>query len=515
VTLADATVTALTTSPQLDAVGQYVLGPEVAAGGMGSVRAAFKVGALGFQRLVAVKRLHPHLASETEFLTRFRDEIRLVSRLTHPNIVQTFDVLELDGELSLVLEFVDGVTLHELSKDARQSGRLLPARVTVGILAQALHGLHAAHEELDERGRSLGLVHRDVSPQNIMIGRDGLAKVVDFGVAKAAGASFVTKVGRLSGKVGYMSPEQLGGRSIDRRTDVFAAGVVLWEALCGERLFGGPGVAEASVLTNVLTKRVAPPSELNPDVSPVLDRIVLRALDRDPASRYGSARDFALALEEALPVSASAVAGAVNALCAARLRERRNLLSTFKLELRRAPEPELGDATRPVMMSAVGTTTVSLPIKAPEPELQTADVQGALGASAPPLPAPRRRGRLASSMAVALLLSLLALGRFGSSPDKPSRAEPSRVHVRSASTALPESPPLPRTPKVEQALPAAPLRPEDLTPLPPLSRPAKAAPKAARPARAPSPAAVVAPEPCAVPTYLDAEGIRHIKAECL
>jgi serine/threonine-protein kinase len=156
------------------------------------------------------------------------------------------------------------------------------------------------------------LVHRDVSPQNIMIARDGLVKVLDFGVAKAASETHVTRTGQLSGKAAYMSPEQATGQTVDRRTDVFAAGVVLWEAVTGQRLFRSPGAPESAALKNVLEKRVPPPTELRADVSPALERIMLRALERDPTRRFGSARDFALALEEAVPhASLSVVASGV------------------------------------------------------------------------------------------------------------------------------------------------------------------------------------------------------------
>lgn len=298
----------------------YLLGPRIASGGMGTVHLGLKHGALGFKRLLAVKRLHGHLAQDPEFVARFKDEIRLVSRLGHPNVIQTFDVLETTEELTLVMEYCDGVTLHQLLKDAAAAGVAAPVPLVVGIMAQALHGLHSAHELTDE-GVPLHLVHRDVSPQNIMIGRDGLVKILDFGVAKAASESHVTRTGQLSGKVAYMSPEQITGQIVDKRSDIFAAGVVLWEALTGERLFRPRGTPESVALRNVLDMRIKPPSEFRSELSTALEQAVMRAVERDPARRFGSARDFALALEEAVPqASLSAISNGVLRLSGSRLR---------------------------------------------------------------------------------------------------------------------------------------------------------------------------------------------------
>jgi len=549
-------------------VGQYMLGPELAAGGMGSVRVGLKLGALGFQRLVAVKRLHPHLTEDANFVARFKDEIRLVSRLTHPNIVQAFDVIEGEGELALVMEYVDGVTLHELLRDVTLTGSLLPVPIAVGIVSQALHGLHAAHEATDDRGNSFSLVHRDVSPQNIMIGRDGLVKVLDFGVAKASSASHFSRVGQLSGKVSYMSPEQAGGRPVDRRTDVFAAGVVLWETLCGRRLFGGPGTQEATSLGNVLGMQIPVPSELRREISGALDRIVLRALDRDPSRRFGSARDFALALEDAFPTaSASAVASAVGAISSARTREQQAALAAFRLQVAQAPDSTLalpmehrGPASRSQDETVPDAATSLLfeaptrpfPVAAADPELQTADVQGALamqGASAPtpgrsdwrraivalfvliPLGAGAylvsKRGTPAVAIATATSVANQPASKSSSlepksntspaialprplaihdlaslpAPDAPTSLKPHRVlrPQRTAPAAMNEAPARPKTSLVAKA-PALPK--------------AAALEKAPAVERGPT-LAVSAASHCSPPTYTDAEGIRHFKADCL
>jgi eukaryotic-like serine/threonine-protein kinase len=385
---------------RLDGASPYLVGPRIAAGGMGTIHVGLKQGALGFQRLLAIKRLHSHLALEPDFVARFKDEIHLVSRLTHPNVVQTFDVVDSAGEVALVMEFVDGVTLQDLLKDAVQADTFLPVPVAVGIVIQALHGLHAAHEVSGDDGQQLQLVHRDISPQNIMIAKDGLVKVLDFGIAKAAGELHVTRTGQLSGKASYMSPEQVSGRAVDRRTDVFAAGVVLWESLTGQRLFRAPGMVEAAALKNVLDMRVRSPGEIREGVSPALERIVLRALERDITRRYGSARDMALALEEAVPeASPSAIAGGVAELCRARLAAGAALLSSFRAGVAREPgrsarspsapvhSSPAGLAPEPAAVSSEGHTAISIPAP-PVSELLTSDLSGV-----PMVDSPRRGAR--------------------------------------------------------------------------------------------------------------------------
>ncbi len=179
---------------------------------MGTVHLGLKRGALGYQRHLAIKRLHSHLAEDPDFVARFTDEIRLISRLSHPNIVETLDVLEEEGELTLVMEFIEGVTLKDLLKKARQRDILLTPQVAAGIGVQVLHGLHAAHELSDDSGNQLHLVHRDVSPQNIMSSKHGVAKVLDFGVAKASSEVHVTRTGQLAGKASYMFLDSSGAR---------------------------------------------------------------------------------------------------------------------------------------------------------------------------------------------------------------------------------------------------------------------------------------------------------------
>ncbi len=350
-------------------IGRYTLHERIAAGGMASVYLGSLTGAADFSRLVAIKRMHPQFAADETFVARFRNEAWLNARLFHPSIVQTFDVVQWDDELLLVMEYVDGVTLKALCTDASAASEILPLNVTAGILVPVLHGLHAAHEATDDDGRPLRIVHRDFSPHNIIIGRDGHAKVLDFGIAKSHTDQQVTSVGHLTGKFAYLSPEQIQGRSLDRRTDIFAAGIVLWETLAGRRLFRAPDVSEAAIIDRVLNEPVLAPSRFNPAVPKKLDRIVLRALQRDPENRYGSARELALELEGIAPLATpSTIGDCVARLCPSRLEERsRRLAGTRRASLRPPPAAVVEGTEIPTAMLGPVSRVSSLPDEASTP----------------------------------------------------------------------------------------------------------------------------------------------------
>lgn len=306
-------------------LGRYELHGAIARGGMATVYVARMSGAVGFTRTVAVKRLHPHLSADPAFAGMFVDEARLAARIRHPNVVDTLDVVFENDELFLVMAFVLGETLSKMVRAATAQSLRLPANVVSSIVIGALEGLHAAHEATDEQGHPLGIVHRDVSPQNILVARDGVTRVIDFGVAKAAGRIQETEGGELKGKLAYMAPEQLTRRTVDRRCDVFAMGVVLWEALTGRRLFAGDDAA--STLYAVLNEPIALPSSVCPDLPLSLDGVVLRALQRDPVMRFATARDMAFAVEQACPpASARQVGEWVEALAADALRIRSDIV---------------------------------------------------------------------------------------------------------------------------------------------------------------------------------------------
>lgn len=284
-------------------IGRYRLYDEIAAGGMATVHIGRLLGPGGFARTVAVKRLHAQFARDPEFVSMFLDEAKLAARVHHPHVAATLDVVALRGELFLVMEYVQGESLARLMQEASKANRPMPPRVAATIIHQALQGLHAAHEAVDDGGSPLRIVHRDVSPQNILVGADGAARVVDFGVAKAAMRMQVTGEGQVKGKLAYMAPEQLRMEPVDRRTDLFASGVVLWEALTGERLFAvdEPGAAIAKILTH----QAPPPSHLQHGIDPALDAVVLRALRRRPAERFETALEMARAIERATPLASS------------------------------------------------------------------------------------------------------------------------------------------------------------------------------------------------------------------
>ncbi len=245
-------------------------------------------GAGGFQRFVGIKRLHPHLAREAEFIQMFLDEARLAARIHHPNVVPILEIGTGEQGYYIVMEYVEGGTLAQLISRSARAGRRLPVHVASRILVDVLAGLHAAHELADDDGKPLGIVHRDVSPQNILIGVDGSARLTDFGVARATSTFSTTRTGQLKGKLAYMAPEQArAAKDIDRRADVFAAGVVLWEALEGRRLFKGDG--EVDTLHKVLNDPIPRLRDTVPSVPAELEAVLEGALDRDRTQRFATA----------------------------------------------------------------------------------------------------------------------------------------------------------------------------------------------------------------------------------
>jgi len=279
-------------------VDRYELVGEIASGGMATVYLARLTGVGGFQRFVAIKRLHPHLANEKEFVEMFLDEARIAARIHHPNVVPILEVGASVVGYYLVMEYIEGDTLARLLARAATRGKRLPVGIALRIALDMLAGLHAAHELRDDTGEAVNLVHRDVSPQNVLVGVDGIARITDFGVARAASRLTATRVGQLKGKIAYMAPEQAAGEeAIDRRADVFAAGIVVWEELAAKRLFKAEN--EAATLSRVMTEVVTPLTSIVPTLSTALSNVVLRALDRLPDQRFASCAQFADALEAA------------------------------------------------------------------------------------------------------------------------------------------------------------------------------------------------------------------------
>lgn len=280
-------------------LGRYVAYGPVASGGMATVYYGRLVGPAGFSKAVAIKRLREQFARDPDFVAMLLDEARLAAHVVHPNVVPTLDIVTTDSEISLVMEFVRGLSLARLLQVARDQGGHIPAPIVASIMIGVLHGLDAAHEAKNERGEPLGIVHRDVSPQNILVGIDGVARLIDFGVAKAAGRIQTTREGHVKGKLSYMAPEQFAGHAATRQSDVYGASVVLWESLLGRRLFVAD--SEAALLGMVMGGQVEKPSELDDRLHARWDVAVMKGLATDPHDRFHTAMDLAEAIESCEP----------------------------------------------------------------------------------------------------------------------------------------------------------------------------------------------------------------------
>lgn len=285
-------------SEQPRVVGRYLVHQRIAAGGMATVHVGRLMGLAGFSRTVAIKRLHDQYGRDPDFVAMLLDEARLAATIRHPNVVPTLDVVAEGDELLVVMEYVEGDSVAHIARLLEGKSERIPPAFAASIVAQALHGLHAAHEAKDNHGVPLGIVHRDVSPQNILVGVDGVARVLDFGIAKAASRATATEDGQIKGKTAYMAPEQLQHASVDRRTDIFAAGVVLWELLCAKRLFFADSPSET--IGRVLAMAIEPPHRVVAGLPEALSRVVARGLERDPDKRFQTAEDMANAIEDAV-----------------------------------------------------------------------------------------------------------------------------------------------------------------------------------------------------------------------
>lgn len=288
-------------------LGRYQLRYRIAVGGMGGVYLAKATGAGGADKVVAVKLLHEHLAADEAVVSMFLDEARIVSAINHVNVSTVFDFGEQDGAYYLVMEYLEGESLDRVLKAHLAGTERHPLHpwLIARVLADAAEGLHAAHETKGVDGKPLDVVHRDVSPHNLFITYDGVAKVVDFGIARARERSTATDAGTFKGKFEYASPEQIRGKAVDRRADVWALGVCLWEGVSGARLFQreDPSATGRAVIADAID----PPSSMNPEVPEGFDAIAMRALDRDPSKRFQTAREFARALRELLSKSGETI----------------------------------------------------------------------------------------------------------------------------------------------------------------------------------------------------------------
>jgi serine/threonine protein kinase len=341
-----------------ESVERYLVFDEIGVGGMASVHIGMLTGAVGFRRIVALKQLHSRFIHDPDFVSQFINEARLAARIHHANVVQTVDVVWTGTQLMLVMEYVDGDTLNRVLRSAVERRQQVPLEVACSMVTGVLHGLHAAHEVKDEEGVALDIIHRDVSPQNILIGRDGIARVLDFGVAKALAQSPNTQSGLLKGKFGYMAPEQILRGTVDRRADVFAAGVVLWETLTCRRLFQASKNIEQA-MSRVVAADIPPPSSCRPDIPARLDAIVMKAVERDAEKRFQSAEELAVALETVGAASAHLVKTWFGPLASAELGQRARLIRSINKRYgtpgRSTPHPNaLADEARAALASTEG-----------------------------------------------------------------------------------------------------------------------------------------------------------------
>jgi len=491
-------------------LGRYALYGEIAAGGMATVHLARLMGSVGFARTVAIKRLHPHLSKDPDFVAMFLEEARLAARVRHPNVVSTLDVVDEDNELFLVMEYVAGESLSRLVRKTRDTGKRIPPRYVAGVMCAALEGLHAAHEATSERGVALGIVHRDVSPQNIHVGLDGVARVLDFGIAKATNRVQETRTDQIKGKVAYMAPEQLAKGPIDRRADVYSAAVVLWEALTGARLFKADDVP--SLVYAIMNEELRPPSAIAPDLPKGLDEIVMKGLDREATNRWSSAREMAVELEKVLTPAPARDIGAW-------VRETAGDLLAWRIELVHRIESETATSIPPPMrldspapMVARDSGVVPSP-SGKHPTAETSDDERETIHLATDLadedPGAEYTGtgegrsrRTFVNLAVALLL--LGAGLLG--------VRLYQLQHQTDATATPA--PSPSAADHEPAISLGAARSAATTASAPPSPPPKPKVEAPAPPQAPKPTAPQVPNDCDNPFTIDAKGMRHPKPHC-
>jgi serine/threonine protein kinase len=489
-------------------LGRYALYDRIASGGMATVYFGQLLGSGGFSRIVAVKRLHPHLAEEKEFASMLLDEAYLAGRIHHPNVVSTLDIVSADRELFVVMDYVHGETLARLMKAATAEAKPIPPDIAVAIIVGVLNGLHAAHETTNEQGEPLRIVHRDVSPQNVVVGVDGIPRLLDFGVAKAQFRLHTTQDGQIKGKLAYMAVEQLTNQGVDRRADIYGAGVILWELLTGKRLFAGEN--ESSTMHIILNGNHARPSTIAPGVPVELDAITMRALARNPAQRYETARQMSVALEQAVRIATTTAVGEwVATIAEPQLAERSRTM--------RAIDAKQSSRTNSAVEASLSTDVVFEP--------STIRPHGSLSDALPSsASAPSSRSRkpwiylLGGAVGIAML-SALWVSTFSadknrapevaaSSATGPPPSDPSASASSSAAIAAPIG--AATTPSSSATPSAAPIgftRPP--------AAPAQAGPVVSHPRSGTrAPASRTAKPDCNPPYTVDEIGVRHYKSEC-
>ena len=356
-------------------IGKFDVISEIGTGGMAAVYLARSTGTGGFNRLVAIKVMHPHLSQEDSFVEMFLDEARVAATIQHPNVASILDVGIEDGLIFLVMDYVEGDSFSNVEKMAVNLRRRIPLGITLRVVLDALAGLHCAHELTDHAGHALRIIHRDVSPQNIVVGVDGVARIVDFGIAKAESRITNTQVGLIKGKLNFMAPEQIRGAALDRRVDVFGMGVTLWEAVTLRRLYAGDNEFETA--RKILSGEYPSLLDYDPKLPPVLDAICHKALHADPDQRFLSAAEFAECIERELGAHVAApreVAGFIAGVAAQKLEKERRAVR----EASRVEDDFVEEDDEPAFIS---TTMVDMPVR-PPPAVEA--ISGVLPSSAAP-----------------------------------------------------------------------------------------------------------------------------------
>lgn len=418
---------------------EYVVSRKIAAGGMAEVLLAARTGASGYEKLVVLKRILPHLKDDGQFLQMFLNEARLAAMLKHPNIVEIYDVERTGGDFVVVMEYLSGEDLRYIIGHLRQERQPMDVGVACRIISDAAAALHFAHTASDMDGKPMSVVHRDVAPGNILVTYDGVTKLLDFGIAKATTRATYTVPGTMKGKFAYMSPEHIQQMPLDGRSDIFSLGVVFWELLAAQRLFKGTN--DAAVLKQVMEREIPPPSAFNPDLPPALDEIVMRSVERDYTKRTPSARHMREQIEDLLIqtgryVTTSQVAEWMKDTLPWRFHQRKEMERAVVREARNGTSgvrPAVPGAGPPVI-GQIGSTSLPLfpgsrttPGAHPEgatpvggssmpsmPSMPSAPSQPAYGTYMYP-PAPQQRSALMIvliSAAITLLLVGLAVGFY-------------------------------------------------------------------------------------------------------
>jgi serine/threonine-protein kinase len=487
---------------------------------MGTVHYGRRKGAMGFWRPVAIKRMHAQFAHEPDFVSMFIDEARICARVSHANVVPVLDVVDAAGELSIIMEYVHGLALDHVLATHRSTGLSVPVEIAIALAVGVLHGLQAAHDARGENGEPLGIVHRDVSPQNVLVGADGLVRVLDFGIARAHGRLRQTPAGQLKGKLLYMAPEQLRAGPVDHRADLYGTAAVIWEMLCGRPAFERE--SEQATIHAVLFDEVPTPNTLRAEVPEALSALVMRGLSREASARFEDAADFSAELEQVCePASQSQVRRWLDALMGHELRRRAARVAAMEAAslAQEVDAPAAESATR-VVKSAGPTPTE--PPTGPSPLPST----GTPATTSPHNTEQSGPHMARRSAALWALLAAVALGGLGLSLLRGRAAQEARsappqeapVLERPIEKATADAPPTSGATVSAQPSVELPLHPEAV---PPQSAAAaqlqrKRAPRKAATTAAEVPARKPSAEPdCTQPYTVDAIGIKRWRRECL